>query len=94
MVREEAAMDITLRLSTFDDATLAWMQAEARRTGLSLEAVVERLVQRGIAAERQAAHSPPFHDLDALAGTWSAEQAAEFEAAIADFERVDSTLWK
>jgi hypothetical protein len=87
-------MDITLRLTTFDDATLAWIQAEARRTGVSLEAVVERLVQRGIAAERQVSSAPPFHDLDALAGTWSTEDAAGFDSAITDFERVDPTLWK
>ena len=36
--------------------------------------------------------APPYRDLDALAGTWSDEEAEEFLSAIADFERVDEGL--
>lgn len=38
--------------------------------------------------------SERFHDLDHLAGTWSAEDLAEFEAAVADFEKIDEELWR
>jgi hypothetical protein len=35
-----------------------------------------------------------YHDLDALAGTWTAEEASEFLKALADFEQVDQELWR
>ncbi len=34
-----------------------------------------------------------YHDLDDLAGTWSAEEAESFETVIADFEKIDEHLW-
>lgn len=35
-----------------------------------------------------------FDDLDHLAGTWSLQDAAEFEKNTAAFEQIDDTLWK
>ena len=35
-----------------------------------------------------------YDDLDHLAGTWSAQDAAEFESATAVFENVDEDMWK
>jgi hypothetical protein len=34
------------------------------------------------------------NDLDALAGTWTAADAAEFERATADFDEIDTALWR
>ena len=34
------------------------------------------------------------NDLDALAGTWSAADAAEFEQATAGIDEFDAALWK
>jgi hypothetical protein len=34
------------------------------------------------------------NDLDALAGTWSAADAAEFERATAGFDEIDPSLWR
>jgi len=90
----EAPMDITLRMTTLDVATRAWIQDEARRTGASVEAVVERLIQRGVAAERQAARAQRHHDLDELAGTWSAEEVDAFRTVMPDFAQIDSALWQ
>ena len=33
------------------------------------------------------------HDLDDLAGTWTAEERAAFDAATADFEKIDESIW-
>lgn len=87
-------MDITLDLATFDVATRTWIQDEARRTGTSLEVVIARLIKRGVDVERQAARAQRFHDLDSLAGTWSAEEADAFRAATADFDQIDPALWR
>jgi len=35
-----------------------------------------------------------LHDLDVLAGTWSAEEADEFHRAIADLDQIDPSLWR
>lgn len=34
------------------------------------------------------------HDLDHLAGTWSEEAAAEFDAALAEQRKIDPELWE
>lgn len=86
-------MDITIDMAAFDGATQQWIEDEARRTSTSVEAVITQLIQRGITVERQAARTQRFHDLDALAGTWSAEDEAAFRAAIADFDQIDPALW-
>ena len=87
-------MDIMVHISTLDTATRTWIQHEAQRTGTSLEAVIARLIQRGVLAERQAARAQRFHDLDRLAGTWSDAEAAAFRVATADFAQIDPALWQ
>ena len=39
-------------------------------------------------------HWRRHNDLDALAGTWTAADAAEFERATADFDEIDTALWR
>ena len=39
-------------------------------------------------------HRTVHHDLDALAGTWSDEDLAEFENATTVFEQVDEEFWR
>ncbi|MEI6778816.1 MAG: hypothetical protein WCK70_18105 [Chloroflexales bacterium] len=86
-------MEIMLHMTALDMATRTWIQHEAQRTGASVETVIERLIQRGVMAERQAARTQRFHDLDGLAGTWSSEEAEAFRAATADFAQIDPALW-
>jgi hypothetical protein len=59
--------------------------------------------QRGVSVSRLAAETlterfaggalPRYHDLDALAGTWSAEDLREFEEAIEPLTKIDEQLW-
>ena len=37
---------------------------------------------------------PVYHDLDDLAGTWSAEDELDFLAATDDFGKIDQALWQ
>ncbi len=37
---------------------------------------------------------PVYHDLDDLAGTWSAKDELDFLAATADFCKIDETVWQ
>ena len=34
------------------------------------------------------------HELDALAGTWSEDEARTFEAHLEAFEQIDEDLWR
>ena len=87
-------MSQTITITQLDVTATEWIQQEAQRTGTSVEAVVRQLIYRGLARERQQTRQHRHHDLDALAGTWSAEEAAEFRSAIADLNQVDAPLWQ
>jgi plasmid stability protein len=67
------------------------LRAEAARRGMSLNALVIELVARGLGVTREGRR--PHHDLDHLAGTWAADDTAEFTKATAPFERIDEELW-
>ena len=67
---------------------------EAKRQGTSVEQVAGQLLRRALEGERYQSELPTYHDLDALAGTWSEDEATAFLEGIADFEQVDSELWR
>jgi hypothetical protein len=83
-----------LLIHDVDDATAIWLAEEAERQGTSIERVAGQLLRRALEWERRQAELPTYHDLDDLAGTWNEEEAAAFLQAIADFEHVDSELWR
>lgn len=64
------------------------LERERRRRGRSLnQTVIELLSQSlGVGLRRS-------NGLGALAGTWSPEEAADFEQAVAPFEAIDEELW-
>jgi hypothetical protein len=51
----------------------------------------QRLAALGIRAEKSDAE---YHDLDAMAGTWSEADAVAFQTATAPFEQIDDVLWR
>ena len=70
-----------------------WIEQEAERTGLTAEEVVRQLIYRGLEMVRPTSSRQRFHDLDALIGTWSEEDAAEFNLALADHSQLEPALW-
>ena len=85
-------MGHSLTISELDPATTAWINQEAQRAGTSVEVVARRLIYRGLEIEQKEADQLLQHDLDALAGTWSADEAAEFLQATADMTPISRTL--
>jgi hypothetical protein len=83
-----------LTLDQLDAATTAWIEQEAQRLDVPVEAVVRCLIQQGIEAERKRVQPPLQGDLTALAGTWSTEEAAEFLQATAGFNKANPILWQ
>lgn len=65
------------------------IRKRAGMTGLSLNRTVIRMLEEA-AGQSHELH----HDLDHLAGTWSEEEGAAFEAALTEQRRVDPELWK
>ena len=84
----------SLTITQLDRTAAKWIEQEAQRTGLPIEAVARQLLYRGLEVERQFARRQRYHDLDALAGTWSANEANEFRHAIADLNQIDPSLWQ
>ncbi len=69
------------------------IRRRARERGLSLNKAIITLLEgdEGTHARRKGV---VYHDLDYLAGTWSAKDAAEFDAALEEQRRIDEELWE
>lgn len=76
-----------------NDQALARLKSQAEQEGSSLNTLVLRLLQ-GKGADRPSGALQKFDDLDALAGTWSKQEAQAFERNTAAFSEVDAALWK
>ena len=68
------------------------IEKRAQEAGTSLSGAVLGLLEQatGLAKNRGMKH----HDLDHLAGTWSAEQARSFDRALARQRGIDDELWR
>jgi hypothetical protein len=77
-----------LSLRGLDADTLARIRSSARRLKVSVNRLIVETLRRQYAPAQRARDS-----IDRLAGTWSRAEADEFEAAIADFSRIDPELW-
>jgi hypothetical protein len=97
-VLKQSSSDITtaakapgaLAVRGIDPALRSALEAEASRLGLSLNAVVLRILRDSLGLTETAGL---HHDLDALAGVWSQAEAQGFTEAIRHFEQIDPSLW-
>lgn len=84
-----------LTIRGFDKRLDRRIRELARREGLSLNQAVLKLLRRGAGIEDGAPDSRTVgSSLDDLIGTWSDEEAREFNAAVADFEAIDEGMWR
>ncbi|MBI5477794.1 MAG: hypothetical protein HY906_02995 [Deltaproteobacteria bacterium] len=60
------------------------VEKRAARAGVSLNRALVDILEEATGHARARRRGPRYHDLDALAGTWSAEEAREFDAALAE----------
>ncbi len=82
-----------LEVPQLDPALWLRLNIEARHRGLAVsELLLEALHQfLGMPSVRQQAEKPT--DFDRLAGTWTKEEAAEFERNTAAFGNIDPDIW-
>jgi len=82
----------TMTLRGIDDSLANSLKEQARQEGVSLNALVLRLIREATGIDKRK-RTTIYHDLDALAGTWTAEDEAAFTTAIQPLEAVDPDLW-
>lgn len=67
------------------------LEKEKRRRGTSLNQTIIDLLGQGLGLGPRAKRQ---NGLRHLAGTWSDEQRARFESAVASTEQLDNELWR
>lgn len=77
-----------------DPALWLRLNIEAKHRGLAVsELLLEALHQfLGLPSTQSLAEKPS--DFDRLAGTWTQEEAAEFERNTAAFDNIDPAMWE
>jgi len=83
---------ITLRNLPPEVAQRIRQQAKTHKT--SLNRAVITLLEESIRPPAQQNTPTLYHDLDHLAGSWTADEAAAFDEALARQRRIDPELWK
>jgi hypothetical protein len=83
----------TMTLRGIDDTIAKTLKEMARREDTSVNAVMLRIIKESLGIDKKPRQAN-YDDLDHLAGTWSAQDAAEFESATAVFEKVYEDMWK
>ena len=73
------------------------LREEARRQGLSLNRTILRLLRQATGLAKSSEPSPGrqrFADLDGLIGTWSEDEADEFDRALQHLRQIDAEIWR
>jgi hypothetical protein len=86
-----SASNFNLRGVSSEVMTTLKQEAEKQNTSVNL--LIIKLIENGIGYSH-VVKRPTHHDLDKLAGTWSAKDVKEFERNTKDFEKIDGDLWK
>ena len=82
-----------LTVRGLDDDAINRLKAEAKRHGVSVNVLMQRLLRQGLGLDKVArSHRHP--DLDHLAGTWSAADGEQFLTAVEPLERIDEEMWR
>ncbi len=67
------------------------LKREAKRLRTSVNLLVLQMIEQGLGLARK---KVVYHDLDHLAGSWSAEDEKTFKKNTRSFEQIDEDLWQ
>ena len=81
----------TFTLRSCDEELDRALKEASRQRGISVNRLILDTLKEAVLGDGKKPRR--YHDLDNLAGTWSAAEAAEFDAKMEDFERIDPELW-
>ena len=84
-----------LTVRGFDDELAERIRRLANRDGTSLNQAAVKLLRKG-AGLADPAQGPDTvgSSLDHLIGSWSADEAAELDAALEEFKTIDEAAWR
>jgi hypothetical protein len=84
---------INFNLRGISPKVMVALKKEAEKQNTSVNLLIIKLVEKGMGYSHEI-ERPVYHDLDKLAGTWTAKDARDFDKAIKDFEKIDKDIWK
>lgn len=76
------------------ERSLQRIKQTAKRRGVSVNRLITDLLNSEAGLAPAAKKPAVYHDLDNLAGTWSAAEARAFDGTIAWFGKIDEALWR
>lgn len=69
---------------------MATLKKEAKRLHTSVNALALKMIEQGLGFSRA---KPSYHDLDHLAGSWTATEEKTFKENTQPFEQIDKEIW-
>jgi hypothetical protein len=69
------------------------LEEKAAASESSLNKTVIRLLEKAVGIRKPSPGDRRHHDLDELAGSWSPEQAREFDQQLEEQRQIDRGLW-
>jgi hypothetical protein len=81
----------SITLHKLDPELERCLREQARSLNMSLNRTAQKLLKEALGVSRSGTKK---NDFSALAGTWTREEAAEFEDAVADFAKIDEEMWQ
>lgn len=81
-----------IHLRGLDGQLIHKLKHTAAEQKISANKLILKLLQQGLGLSPQKVQI--YHDLDVFAGTWSAKEAKEFLKNNADFEQIETGIWK
>lgn len=83
----------TMTLRGIDETLAQTLKELARNQGVSLNTLALRLIREATGVDKRK-RTLLHHDLDTLAGTWSAEDEVAFQIATRSLDVIDEDIWK
>lgn len=87
--------DISMSTSNFNvrgisAEVMGLLKKEAKRLHVSVNVLVLKMIEKGLGFSPE---RTLYHDLDDLAGSWTAEDEENFKKNTQPFEKIDRELW-
>ncbi|TAK74533.1 MAG: hypothetical protein EPO11_06715 [Gammaproteobacteria bacterium] len=82
-----------IHLRRLDEKLIFQLKQTASSQNISVNTLILNLIAQGLGVEKSP-RKLTHHELDKLAGTWTAKEAETFMKTMTDFEQIDKELWK
>ena len=79
-------------LRGLDDELDKTLKKVAKNTNLSINKLILKILKEKLGLSKKKTHTQEYDDLNFLFGTWNEAEFAEFEAAQAEFNKIDDEL--